>query len=38
MIMQLYKGLRKVYTNQTKIFKGSMAVFGHKDKDQAAGL
>jgi hypothetical protein len=38
MIVQLYKVLRKVYTNQTKIFKDSMAVVKHKDKDQAAGL
>jgi hypothetical protein len=38
MIIQLYKGLMKVYTNQSGIYKGGVAVVEHKDKDQAAGL
>jgi hypothetical protein len=42
MIVQLYKGLMKVYTNQmytnqTNTFKGRMVVVEHKDKDQAGG-
>jgi hypothetical protein len=28
----------EVYTNQTNVFEGSIAVVNHKDKDQAAGL
>jgi hypothetical protein len=36
MIVQLYKGLMKIYTNQTNIYEGSTAVVEHKDKDQAA--
>ncbi len=38
MIMQLYKGLMKIYTYQTSIYEGSTVVVEHKDKDQAAGL
>jgi hypothetical protein len=38
MTVQLYKGLMKVYTNQSGIYKGSTAFVEHKDKDQAAGL
>jgi hypothetical protein len=38
MIVQFYKELMKVYTNQTNVFKGSVAVVEHKNKDQAARL
>jgi hypothetical protein len=38
MITQLYKGLMKVYTNQSNIYRGSTAVVDHKDKDQTTGL
>ncbi len=38
MIVQLDKGLMKVYTNQSGIYEGSIAVVEHKEKDQAAGL
>ncbi len=38
MIVQLYKGLLRVYSNLTNVFKGSTAAVEHKDKDQAAGL
>jgi hypothetical protein len=38
MIVQLYKGLMKVYTNQSGIYEGSTAVVEHKDKDKTAGL
>jgi hypothetical protein len=38
MIVQLYKDLMKVYTNQINMYEGSMAVVEGKDKDQAAGL
>ncbi len=38
MIVQLYKGLMKVYMNQSGIYEGSIAVMEHKIKDQAAGL
>jgi hypothetical protein len=38
MIVQLYKGLMKIYTNQINIYKGSTAMVEHKDKDQATGL
>jgi hypothetical protein len=34
MIVQLYKGLMKVYTNQSGIYVGSIAVVEHKDKQQ----
>jgi hypothetical protein len=37
-IVKLYKGLMKVYTNQSGIFEGGVAVTEHRDKDQAAGL
>jgi hypothetical protein len=37
-IVQLYKGLIKVYTNQINIYEGSIAVVEHKNKDQAARL
>ncbi len=30
MIVQLYKGLMKVYTNQTNVYEGSRAVVEHK--------
>jgi hypothetical protein len=38
MIVQFYKGLMKVYTNQSGIYEGINAFVKHKDKDQAAGL
>jgi hypothetical protein len=38
LIEQLYKGLKKIYTNQTSICEGSTVVVEHKDKYQAAGL
>jgi hypothetical protein len=38
MIVQLYKGLMKIHTNQTNIYEGSTAMVEHKDKDQAARL
>ncbi len=38
MILQLFKGLMKIYTNQTSIYEGSTVVIEHKDKDHAAGL
>jgi hypothetical protein len=38
MIIQLYIGVMKVYTNQTNVFENSTAVVEHKDKDQATGL
>ncbi len=38
MIVHLYLGLMKVYTNQSGIYEGSTAVVEHKDKDQATGL
>jgi hypothetical protein len=38
MIVQLYKGLMKIYTNQVNISKGSTAVVEHKDKAQVARL
>jgi hypothetical protein len=38
MVMQLFKGLIKVYTNQTNIYEGIMEVGEHKDKHQAAEL
>jgi hypothetical protein len=37
-IVQLYKGLMKVYINQSGIYEGGVAVVKHRDKDQAAGL
>ncbi len=38
MVVQLYKVLMKVYTNQTKVLEGSNTVIEYKDKDQAAGM
>ncbi len=38
MIVQLYKGLIKVYKNQSGIYEGSIAVVEQKETDQAAGL
>jgi hypothetical protein len=38
MIVQLYKGLIKGYTNQSGIYEGSIAIVEHKDKDQVVGL
>jgi hypothetical protein len=38
MIVQLYKELMKVYTNQINMYEGSIAVVEDKDKDHAAGL
>ncbi len=37
-IVQLYRGLMKVYANQSGIYKGGTAVVEHQDKDQAVGL
>lgn len=37
-IVQVYKGLMKVYTNQSGVYKGGVAVVEHRDKDQAAEL
>jgi hypothetical protein len=37
-IVQLYKGLMKVYTNQSGVYEGGVAAVVHRDKDQAAGL
>jgi hypothetical protein len=38
MIVQLYKGLMKIYANQTSIYEGSSVVVEHKGKDKAAVL
>jgi hypothetical protein len=38
MIVKLYQGLMKVYTNQTNFLEGSTTVMEHKDKDPAARL
>jgi hypothetical protein len=38
MIVQLYRGLMKVYVNQSAAYEGATAVVEHQDKDQAAGL
>ncbi len=38
MIVRLYRGMMKVYVNQSGVYEGSMAVVEHHDKDQAAGL
>jgi hypothetical protein len=38
MVVLLYKGLLKVYTNQTKVLDKRMTVVKYKDKDQASGL
>ncbi len=37
-IVQLYRGLMKMYVNQSGVYKGSTTVVEHQDKDQAAGL
>jgi hypothetical protein len=37
-IVQLYRGLMKVYANQSGIYEGGTAVVENRDKDQAAGL
>ncbi len=37
-IVQLYRGMMKVYVNQSGVYEGSTAVVEHQDKDQAAGL
>jgi hypothetical protein len=37
-IVRLYRGMMKVYVNQSNAYKGSTAVVEHQDKDQAAGL
>jgi hypothetical protein len=37
-IVQLYRGLMKVYVNQSGVYEGATAVVEHRDKDQAAGL
>jgi hypothetical protein len=37
-IVQLYRGLMKVYVNQSGVYEGSTAVLEHQDKNQAAGL
>jgi hypothetical protein len=37
-IIRLYRGMMKVYVNQSNVYEGSTAVVEHHDKDQAAGL
>jgi hypothetical protein len=37
-IVQLYKGFMKVYTNQSGIYEGGFAVVEHRDKEQVTGL
>jgi hypothetical protein len=37
-IVQLYKGLMKVYMNQSGVYEGGVAFLEHRDKDQAVGL
>ncbi len=37
-IVRLYRGMMKVYVNQSNVYEGSTAVMEHHDKDQAAGL
>jgi hypothetical protein len=37
-IVRLYRGMMKVYVNQSNTFEGSTAVVEHQDKDQEAGL
>ncbi len=37
-IVQLYKGLMKVYANQSGVYEGGVAMVEHRNKDQAAGL
>jgi hypothetical protein len=38
MIVQIFRGMMKIYTNQTNIYEGSTAVVERWNKDQAAGL
>jgi hypothetical protein len=38
MIVQLYRGLMKIYTNRRNIQERRTVVVEHKDKDQAAAL
>jgi hypothetical protein len=38
MIVQLFRGLMKVFVNQSGVYEGSTTVVEHQDKDQAAGL
>jgi hypothetical protein len=35
-VVQLYRGLMKVYVNQSGVYEGSTAVVEHQDKVQAA--
>jgi hypothetical protein len=37
MIVQLYKGIKKIYTNQTSIYKGSTVVVEHKTRIRLLG-
>jgi hypothetical protein len=37
-IVRLYRGMMKVYVNQSNTYEGSTVVVEHQDKDQAAGL
>jgi hypothetical protein len=37
-MVQLYRGLTKVFVNQSRVYEGSIALVEHQDKDQAAGL
>jgi hypothetical protein len=37
-IVQLYRGMMKVYVNQSGVYEASTAVVEHQDKDQAVGL
>jgi hypothetical protein len=37
-IVQLYRGLMKVYVNQSGVYEGATEVVEHQDKDQAVGL
>jgi hypothetical protein len=37
-IVRLFRGMMKVYVNQSGVYEGSTAVVEHQDKDQAAGL
>jgi hypothetical protein len=37
-IVRLYRGMMKVYVNQSGVYEGSTAVVEHHDKDQAPGL
>ncbi len=37
-IVKLFRGMMKVYMNQTNTYEGSTVVVEHQDKDQAAGM